>query len=1101
MMNLKKTALASAVALALGSGSAGAVTTTVGGKFILDKSAVYAGDGVNLALLGVNDQDVVDLEGEEKGAILIATVRSQIGEVMGGSDSPGEQVGDLVGQGNFAADVKYIRINKGNGAVHIWYPPNVSGTDTISVKLQERTANATGGGVEFNTIATTEKTIEVMPANPTPAGLEIASFKMSPTDTRVGKNDMDPSNGIWGEMTAGMSGGQIVVKALKSNGAVDQEVSGTVKVTLRGSTKSYNYSTPNNMQRGIATITLDSKVTVAGVYYIEATFQDSEGQEVKDLDSVDLVHADKLAVHAKPIARGLSMKAYRERILPMSAGGAKIKVQLLDEYGNATSNDAANDLTIKILDESDKTVTAFDLVVPANANNGQATARTGDMYIGNAAGEIADATTQLNMRAVAYGGNDAPITTVTQSNTVTIDVKKDALAVQQMLFSTEQVAGTEFFAFTVVVTDSAGVVKAIDPGPITITSPAGEMITVNRNSANQVKALFKQTTEGYTEYVIGDDAGQLAQAALPAPGISIAAGDSVELRDAHNRTVSKLTASMFDSATKQYSAMIPEVAFRMYDTYGNKYSTSMEDDVGQVRLSSSNADVAYAGTGGAASTNPYAIPGRKMDGSVKLTYDADGEKKFAGTDKVGATFTKPGVEKFDLEITVPPLRSLDKINIYAAGSADPAMPVGVPVNSQVPITTELLDQDGSLFSDPNENENTVITAEIGGAEGDTLVPTVIEVWGQLDTINGTISSVGVMPISQGTALNFNDDHSGAGKKGRKVFMVDVGAETGQFTLTFKDADEKVKSSRVFEVTDKVVDPIDPNKPADPVPCDEANPDDFTKCETKEACRDAGGLFVEGFTGVTDGCYGMPLPNAQQEADVIDKKADRQTVGAKVAGGILDTASGNFVNAAGQSVSPYDLPGMTIGFTYAPRPTDVGQAADLAVAVGMEPDDGFDGGISTRYYSFSENIGDMYPFNIYTVASEDKDGNVVSREDALKGIDDFHKAGFITDDEKAAFDDKPFWDDQVTQLQDKPYFSNVSLLPRESVLLVPDDLTPMAKMIKREAGDDARPGMDNVMLYFFMGYVLRSGEIVFNKAPAMLNVTCDAACQADTTPIE
>ncbi len=83
---MKKTALASAIALAtLASGPVWAETTTIGGNFIFDRTEVEAGGKVNIALLGLNAQGEVDTQGDASDSTIMAMVKTDLGEISGGS--------------------------------------------------------------------------------------------------------------------------------------------------------------------------------------------------------------------------------------------------------------------------------------------------------------------------------------------------------------------------------------------------------------------------------------------------------------------------------------------------------------------------------------------------------------------------------------------------------------------------------------------------------------------------------------------------------------------------------------------------------------------------------------------------------------------------------------------------------------------------------------------------------------------------------------------------------------------------------------------------------------------------------------------------------
>jgi hypothetical protein len=222
---MKRTALASAIALALAGASvdAWAVTSTKDVAVIADKTQVRAGEIVNLAIMGLSSEEGrVDRFGEQDGSTLIATVKSKLGRVILGEHTPGEVEGAIASESNYAAfsvvgdvdlepNIKYVKLEHGIGRVHIEYPVNAQYEDAagniiqdeITVLLQQRfrnTATAPERMVEFDDIAgigvaphndcppnergaagacpyhaETIK-VEIMPPSIDPGGLDIVAF-------------------------------------------------------------------------------------------------------------------------------------------------------------------------------------------------------------------------------------------------------------------------------------------------------------------------------------------------------------------------------------------------------------------------------------------------------------------------------------------------------------------------------------------------------------------------------------------------------------------------------------------------------------------------------------------------------------------------------------------------------------------------------------------------------------------------------------------------------------------------------------------------------------------------------------------------------------
>jgi hypothetical protein len=848
MMNLKKTALASAITLALAGGPTFAATTSVKGAFILDRTTVETGGIVNLALLALNDKEEVDLYGEKGGAVIIAVVTSEIGTVMGGSTNPGEQPGDPVAGGDFAADLSYVKLVQGRGRVHVYYPPETSpGKDKIEVILQERTANPEGG-VNFKDIAKTTKTIDVQQSGADdPLSLDIVGFKaasadaMGMTDCHDQSRDADPSrggneiceagnygpdDGISGAMTAGIQGGQIIVEAGNPYARGDVTVTlrktnnptNTMNKVLRGDecikdNGCYEYTYPAEMQRGIAIVTLDNQVTKAGTYYIEATFDGFEG------DSVDMFYADTLKVHSTGIPKGIALSSNKNTVAKpgdtfdfatasntMGVGqGTKITGYLLDEYGNMTSNGTKSELRIAVQDAQGVfSNTALSLKVPADSKGMMATTEasgnqpTTDSIVGNAKDEIQKVGT-TSLVAVAVDNQNEPIGSIAPSKPLAIKVVADSLKVGPVL-TASQLAGTEFNAFTIHVTDGTGKVKVdnenkpVDPGPIVIKTRSEETITVNRKNESpyHVQALFRKATP-YGSYLVGDKAGNYGQVEVwvdsgnpMVGGILPAAATVVELQNAHGVAQTRVDPEPL-TLDKKYVTKLPESAFKMFDDYGNAITGAQplsEDDTGTFTVTSSNGTVAY--------TTPElnrGIPGRKNGMSTynaTITFDTKETPAFAGEDSIQVNFTKPGLGARSLTIksVVPAVKELDSIKLYIEQTT-------LPVNSAVAMTVEVLDQNGDMLVAENSQVKVPLTLQINGQDGDTVTPTITD---------------------HATGKRINSGQSVDLATGRKVFVIGAGANEGQFSLTFADAGDPtgLKETKTFTVQ-RHVEPPPPEK--------------------------------------------------------------------------------------------------------------------------------------------------------------------------------------------------------------------------------------------------------------------------------------------------
>lgn len=980
MMNLKKTALASAITLALAGGPVLAATTSVKGAFILDRTEVETGGIVNLALLALNDKEEVDLYGEKGGAVIIAVVTSNIGEVMGGSASPGEQPGDPVAGGDFAADVKYVKLVQGRGRVHISYPPETNpGTDTIEVILQERTANPEGG-VNFKDIASTTKTINVKQSgSDDPLSLDIIGFKaaaadaMGMTDCHDQSRDADPArggneiceagnygpdDGIWGAMTAGIQGGQILVEA------GNPYARGNVTVTLRKTNNPmddnnkairgddcveddgcYEYKYDAEMQRGIAIITLDNQVNKAGTYYIEATFEGFEG------DSVDMFYADLLKVHSTGIPKGIALESNKDTVAKPGddfdfttvsntkgvGQGTKITGYLLDEYGNKTSNGTNSELRIAVQDANGVfSNTALSLKVPADSMGMIATTKaadenkpTTDSIVGNAKDEIQKVGT-TSLVAVAVDNQNEPIGSIAPSESLAIKVVADSLQVEP-IFQISQLAGTEFNAFTIQVMDGDGKVKVdnenkpVDPGPIVIETHSGEDITVNRKNEDpyHVQALFRKATP-YGAYLVGDKAGNYGEVEVWIDsnnsmngGILPAAATVVELQNAHGVPQTRVDPDPL-TVDKKYVTKLPESAFRMFDDYGNAITGVQpltEDDTGTFTVTSSNGSVGY--------TTPElnrGIPGRKVGMNTydaTITFDTKETPPFAGEDSIQVNFTKPGLGARSLTIksVVPAVKELDSIKLYIEQTT-------LPVNSAVAMTVEVLDQDGNMLVVENAQVKVPITLQVNGQDGDTVTPAITE------------HATGKR-VNSGQSVDFSD--------GRKVFVIEAGANEGQFSITFADAGNPtgLRETKNFTVTKEVKKPT----------CED-NPD-LPECKIPEdECKAAGNIWDNNECTV--------LPGEETGSGGVDAEGKPISSDAIIKGGV-GVGSAGLQSPATVSLSEMPIDMLFLGNIRFDE-ADKGETVDVIGAV-------------TYSFAFPLSGAFMYDFN--EGALDVWDGNVAN----------------------------------------------------------------------------------------------------------------------------
>jgi hypothetical protein len=909
-MNIKRTALASTIALALisANGIVGAVTTTVGGTVICDKDEIEAGGIVNLALLGLDAKGAVDKLGEQGGSMIMATVKSDQCDIVGGSNSPTGDVtttpvDDQLGKGQFASSTRYVTLDKGNGKVFLQCPPTARGTETLEVSFQEKIP--VGGGFEFKNITgTMTKDITIKPPVTDPGGLIIKSFKPEPTDPR-GKMDCTPTgimgdtctnsdDGIWGEMTAGMAGGQIEVWA--QNPQATGEIMVTLTNTEMPEIKHTYPLQPAEMIQGRAMVTLDNNITKAGEYYIEATMNGFDG------NSVRLVYADKINVWATGIPTGLKLWSAKNRIARADfasfpfpdnqiSQGAKIDAYLTDMYGNPTTpcapaKDAATGITTCTMAPMEMNVavtdansiasnTALNLFIPAGSPDGKAMARTNDMILGNQPGELlpvpVGTTTTTNTASLVATASDVsgtPIGSIAASMPLEIMVVPTSLGVTvSPSFMGDHQAGEEFEAVEVRLLNDKGQLHVdVNNNPI---RPQGLIViknlcTMEESSAypdsnNMVRARFMTATEGCGDYLVYDQMGYYGQIWIHAGAITAAAATQAEFRNAHGQVLTDVPPTPI-TPEKTYYTLLPEVAFKLIDEYGNEITPLGALTTGQFFAESSNGQVLYntrEGTNG--------VPGRLefFDNSgipslIAVRYDATGPNQFAGQDAISLNFTKPGKKNLTLTTTIPAYQGLVKIESYLCEDT-------IPANSEVAMTVETLDGEGNCFVEPNPDDPTNVKLTVNGQAGDNVTPKSITevrwvekqldmtecatVGGTFDNgmcttmqaltdqqcqmINGTLMNgrcmqMTTVPVVSGQTLNFSDPEC------RKVFIVSSGATEGQFSLTFDAMGTPTTPIPAGQVTTTQIIKVGPTVPecvTDP-----------TTCQNEQACVGAQGVW-------------------------------------------------------------------------------------------------------------------------------------------------------------------------------------------------------------------------------------------------------------------
>jgi hypothetical protein len=446
----------------------------------------------------------------------------------------------------------------------------------------------------------------------------------------------------------------------------------------------------------------------------------------------------------------------------------------------------------------------------------------------------------------------------------------------------------------------------------------------------------------------------------------------------------------------------------MFDNYGNKVTPGSEDVTGTFTVTSSNGATTYQ----MKDPKNYGVPGRDVGNYVKVTYDATGAKKFAGDDKIGVQFTKPGLGSANatIDTTIPGLKELKNIRAFIETTT-------IPVNSEVAMTTVVLDQDGEVYKDADPTKNTVIKVEFNKA--DTITPTTASP-SITPTVKQLKSDGTWVSISSGESVNFTETG------GRKVFMIDAGANVGQFSISFSDANNtaSVTETKLFNVTQSI-------KQCSPAPAAEG----MEVCPTEDTCADSKGVYVPN-AGLKAACNAVP------EVAAISGKA--ATIGKDGGGrdGISATISGGVsVEAEAFKAAVKVAKDKTIDFAgniQVPA-AHQGKEAVLLFAVGIElpSDKGYTGGTSTFYKAYDGTKKSFFDVDLYA--------------DAAK------------------------WPSEVAKLTSAPQKTKFKLGKSITV-----------DLYKGKLGD---AGIEQAMFYIFFGYSLvEDGTIVYNSLPIMSELT-------------
>jgi hypothetical protein len=416
-----------------------------------------------------------------------------------------------------------------------------------------------------------------------------------------------------------------------------------------------------------------------------------------------------------------------------------------------------------------------------------------------------------------------------------------------------------------------------------------------------------------------------------------------ELRDEETETPTIVLEPWFDSTDDTYKVVIPENRLKMVDEYGN----AITPPTGTFAASSSNAIPALTVIDemgqpvtpeGSGHTDGMLMPGQGMakdcgtEGQADayvLSYKTEGEGKFAGEDSIVLTSTKAGVEPRTVKVVIPPKPTLTTLQVELESVTSPNSGT-LPVNSEVALTVRALDQNGLPV-----NALCEATMTFSGDLSSTAT-----LWRHEDeTLETDLNGNGVKWLP--TKLLNSGDIISPQCIDSQLMVLNIGSETGTFTLTFSHPDLEETQSVTIEAVPSYID-------------DKCSSINLTACTTEDDCNLAGGIFENGqcnpvlgptecelkggiFSIVRNKCYEVQ----DQEVDLLDAaSSDDPNYGgpqddeAKFSGGLLNFTKGPDEFEAGSASSPVIVSlndKVLVSGVIKLQPGDEGKKADIVAA--------------------------------------------------------------------------------------------------------------------------------------------------------------------------
>ncbi len=746
-MKKRLISLFAAICMLLFAATIFAKTSTVDAKFILDKTKVSSTDDtrtVNLTVLGVDSSDKVDLYAEQYGSKLYVVVSSSLGTLSGG-DTTAPACGASASGGSFATSVKYYDVSQGVAKVNLSYGSTVSGTDSISIQLMEE-APTTGGGCDYNLIASTTKTVTVEAAT---TSVKSLSFASNGNGSSVAGTAGDTIKYIAGGVsTGGCPSDTVTLDFLKS----DLSTYKTLTTTLS-----------DNGSDCIASFVIDSTFTTAGTYFLEA----KDGS----ISSIGCATLTKASIPTYTITGKTSVSSisaafkYDANILGDNGSAGytdsdkMIVFKLLDAEGNLYDNSStSNSYTLKIFTNAD-TETPLTTVTVGNKNKvskfidandlaSTVTSLTGKLYSGSSLIATTDAIS-VTQKSKKYATKSLAISNSNYklSGTVLIDNGSNATADNTTADDAPSSINIDLYD-----NDTGKLVESLTS--IAVSSDGSFVAFFSKPvSGSSCVYVFKGSDSSYAMDVVGSH---------QCPTKSYSNIKSAKIVDLLGRESDCTTKTTYDSTNKVSNYVFYPYWLKFYDANGNAI-TDNYSATGVYANTHLQMKITTTNTATVSPSSYDNLTGSSYD-NITVTYDPT---KYS-SDNITILFydNVSNISSITKEITVKGGKSLASLKLNIEQTT-------LPVNSTVGFSVEAFDGDGNPYSASN------IVLKV--TDNDSVDPTIKE--------------------SDSTQRYNNYVWSSFGK--RKYFSLTAN-KSGSFTIAFESADGSISTSKTFTISSSYV---------------------------------------------------------------------------------------------------------------------------------------------------------------------------------------------------------------------------------------------------------------------------------------------------------